>query len=212
VSRPGRSARGVCAGFTLLEVILVCFLLLLLVTAGTVLLTPLREKAGFEEGVYRFETLLRMARTDAAGRGLRLQIAPETTEQGHRIRILSESDPLGKPEQFAPYAGCTWADMIPEGLAIVTRSQLVGPAAFRKRAVAQSDPGRSGDAALEAVTFYPDGSSDSAVFELAPADEFDPRRAVIRLDGINNVIQIRMLIEDELEEHYEQIGLAGRSG
>lgn len=172
----------------------------------------LREQAAFEEGVSRFESLLRMARADACGNGVRLRLAPKETEDGPRISILAELKPLAEPEQFAPYAACTWSDFVPERLVRITRAQLVGPDAYRTAALASPGEKTAKTSALAAVTFYPDGSCDSAVFELAPLDETDSRRAVILLDGLNGTITTHLLDAEKLEEHYAELGLESESG
>lgn len=178
----------------------------LLAVAGYVILAPLQEHARFEEGVRRFETLLRMARADASGNGLRVQIAPQQTEGTVSVRILVESDPLAEPGQFTRYT-CTWRTFRPRGLVRLIRCSLLGEDVYRQMAIDLGGDETSDIVALAPVTFYPDGSSDSAAFELAPIDQDDPRRAVIRLDGVNGTITTRLLDEDELEEHYEQTGL-----
>ena len=45
----------------------------------------------------------------------------------------------------------------------------------------------------EIQTFYTDGTSDSAVFELSPVDATDSRRAVVLLDGLNGTIRTRLV-------------------
>lgn len=188
---------------------LVLVLLGLLAVAGYVMLAPLQEHARFPEGVRRFETLLRMARADASGNGLRVRIAPRQTEDAVSVRILVEPDPLLEPGQFTPYR-CTWRTFRPRGLARVTRSTMLGEDVYRRMAIGLDADETSDSVPMAPVTFYPDGSSDSAAFELAPIDEDDSRRAVIRLDGVNGTITTHLLDEDELEEYYEQTGLGGR--
>lgn len=182
-------------------------LLSLLAAAGVVALGPLRDSADFDEGLYRFQAMLRMARAEAAGSGLRLQLAPQETEEGFCIRILVEADPLGEPGRFAPHTGCTWRSLCPDGLVRVTRCRVVGEDAYRRQALAERGDEKADGPTLEPVTFNTDGSSDSAIFELAPIDEGDSRRAVVRLDGLNCTVFSKMLVEAELEEYYEQIGL-----
>ena len=208
-ARARRGAAGVRAGFTLFEVLLVLLLLGLLATAGYMTLSPLQDHARFGEGVRRFEALLRMARADAAGNGQHVRLAPEQTEDAEetvRVRILVEPDPISEPGQFTRYR-CTWGTFRPRGLVRLTRCSLLAADAYRQMALDRGGDETSDAAPLAPVTFYPNGSSDSAVFELAPIDQYDPRRAVILLDGINGTITTRMLYEDELEEYYEQAGL-----
>ena len=59
--------------------------------------------------------------------------------------------------------------------------------------------------ALQSITFYPDGSSDSALLELAPIDPDDTIRSTVRLDGVNGTAETLELTETELEENRELI-------
>ena len=65
-SHPTRPVR---AGFALLELLLVVALLMLFASAAVLSLAPLWRNAPLEEGVSRFEGLLRFARAEAAQHG-----------------------------------------------------------------------------------------------------------------------------------------------
>lgn len=152
-----------------------------------------------EEGIRRFATVLRMARAESASRGRRLQLAFD--EETGDCRILWEPDPLGEPGRFADYTACTWLHHLPNGLIRVSSSYLTGPSAYRTLGLDQMREGAAADRTLETVMFYPDGSSDSAVFELAaPADPPESLRAVVELDGLNGIITTKNLTREELEE------------
>ena len=56
---------------------------------------------------------------------------------------------------------------------------------------------------MQAITFRPDGTSDSVLIELESADLGDTLRAAIKLDGENNLITTKILYgqaEDEDDE------------
>jgi type II secretory pathway pseudopilin PulG len=152
-----------------------------------------------EEATWRLETALRMARAEAANQGRRLRIA--FGEEDGRFYVLWEPDPLAAPGKFAEYAACTWDDYVSMDGVVVERCELVGPSYYQ--AMDASSPAGalpSGTASgLAAVTFEPDGSSDSAVIELSATDAADSRRAVIELEGLTGTVTSRILSPEELE-------------
>jgi len=157
-----------------------------------------------QEGAARFEATLRMARAEAANRGRRLQLAFD--EDTGDCRVLWEADPLGEPGTFADFSACTWRSYLPNELVRVVRCQLTGPSAYRTMTAQQGMDDGVDDETLAAITFYPDGSSDFAVIELADVtdgdEEADPtaRRALIELDGLNGTMTTTMLTAEDLEE------------
>ena len=54
---------------------------------------------------------------------------------------------------------------------------------------------------MQALTFQPDGSSDSAEIELAPLDEDDQRRALVQLNGMDNTITTTFLTVEQLVDY-----------
>lgn len=185
------------AGFTLLELVLALALVTLLLGAGVIAVSSLRAGRHLEEGAWRFETMLRMARTDAARLGRRVRVGFEG--EGGRWQILWEPEPLERPGTFADYASCTWRDYLPERMVRVVRSELVGPSAYRTLSLGGMRSGSGGDSALEAVTFYPDGSCDSAEIELVDPDGKDERTAIITVDGLTGTMTRRILTPTEME-------------
>lgn len=154
-----------------------------------------------EEGCRRFETMLRMMRAEAANRGRRLRLTFDA--EAGRMQILWEPQPLCAPEQFVDYAAVgTWAHHVPNELVRLSRCELTGPSAYRTLSFGQTETPGAAEEPLEAVTFYPDGSSDSAVFELVRAGDgdSDSRLAVVELDGLNGTITSRILTASELQE------------
>ncbi len=174
-------------GFTILELMLALAMLVLLVSLAVVGLNTLRTRTSLNEGVSRFETVLRMARNEAVARGQRLQLAFDASSG--EVTLLVEPDPLGAPGQFELFAGCTWLHQLPNELVTVRQSVL--------DALVDSSAGIDDDeAVLEAITFYPDGSADSARVELASRRQSDARRALIELDGLSGRIQSRIVGQD----------------
>jgi len=164
--------------------------------------TGWHESRKLKEGALQVEAMIRLARAEAANQGRRFRLACEA-ETG-QLKVLWEADPLAQPGRFAEYQGSAWAADVPNDLVRVTRCQLTGPGAFRTLNLEQMKEPR--EDVPEPVTFYPDGSSDSAVIELAKvdADMEDPSqayRAILELDGLNGVITTRFLTPTEYEEY-----------
>lgn len=183
------------AGFTLLELLLALGLMAMM--AGMVLLNVdmLRGDRALDEGVLRMETALRMARADAANQGRRFRLA--FSEADGKIRVLWEPDPLAEPGQFAEYTACTWDDYLASENVRVDRWELIGPSFYQLPDIGTGETfGNRTDAAV-AITFEPDGSSDSAVIEIVATDGFDVRRGVIAIEGMTGVITSRILSSEE---------------
>jgi hypothetical protein len=185
-----------------MELLLALALVVVVAVVGWMTFGGWKSQTDFEEGVNRFESSLRLARAESANLGLRLRLAfdPNGTPQ-----LLYEPSPLESPEEFVAYAGCTWGDVLGGGLALVSQCQLTESSAYRP---AGMGTGNSGDeAVLDSVTFYPDGTSDSALVELRPPDDVDTRRAVIELGGLDGVVRTWMGDVDTLADTYAQIHL-----
>jgi type II secretory pathway pseudopilin PulG len=202
-SRSNSSLSG--RGVTLIELLLVLSLIVMLVGATVATFGSGRGRRRFLEASRRFETLFRMARAEAANEGRRLRVSFESSEGSDaEIRVLWEPDPLGEPEGFVDYDAVAWRDYIPASDdAVVTSARRIGDSAYRVMEEVAS--AGDGDESLQHITFYPDGSSDSAVVELSPIDENSALRAVLRLDGPTGTIQTFLLIESELEDAREAI-------
>lgn len=200
-NRPNGNAIGTRRGLTLLELVLVMALLALLAGAVAWNVSPWRTGERLEEGMERFQTVLRMARAEAATTGRRLRLAFD--EETGQCSVLWEPEPLSEPEQFTDYARCTWKSHIPTEMVRVLRSELTGSSAYRTLR-AQMGREETEDNALQAVTFYPDGSSDSAVFELVDAEGSESFLAIIVLDGVNGVITARILSAEQYEQQQDK--------
>jgi len=147
-----------------------------------------------EEGRGRLETALRMARADAANQGRRFRLAFQETDG--RVLVLWEPRPLEEPGVFVDYAACTWKMYLESEGWRIERWDVLGPTIYRMEDLGAAS--RSKEAA-PALTFEPDGSSDSAVIEVVAADGLDPRLARLELDGLTGVITSRILSTEELQ-------------
>jgi type II secretory pathway pseudopilin PulG len=201
--RPGCSARAAGrAGFTLLEIALTVGLVVLLLSLAIASFTNWYEADLLPEGARQFEGLLRLARADAASRGrqVRLVFDPETL----RPRLLWEPSPLEEPGNFVSHPG-EWAHHLPVELVRVSRCERTGASAVVTLKYQDSDQLESEEGnILQPLTFYPDGSCDSAIIELVALAEDDVRTAVLVLDGDNGTIRLYLLTPTELEEFYEE--------
>lgn len=195
-------------GFSLVELLLVVSLLMLFGTAAVVSLAPLWRTAPLEEGVGRLEGLLRFARAEAAqqGRRLRLHVAlpanpvPTGVPESTAVEVRWEPEPLRQPGVFVQNrATAALAHGVNELVRVeaVRRLDPEGSAAPSEipddggapdgpmDVVAGGEPSVDAGDPWPPITFYPDGSSDSAEILLSVADAADPRRMWVRWDGLN---------------------------
>ncbi|MCD6364267.1 MAG: hypothetical protein J7M14_00150 [Planctomycetes bacterium] len=189
----------------MLELTLALSLMVMLVSLTMVTVGRSDERRGFRSAAERIGTLFRMARAESAGRGRRFRIAFAENDEGDKlpaIVVLWEAEPLAEPGQFTEYTVSTWSSYIPVDDVRVLSCTLIGPSAYRaleRRGMSEDED------ALQSITFYPDGSSDSALLELAPIDPDDTIRSTVRLDGVNGTAETLELTETELEENRELI-------
>ena len=206
-----RCGGSVCAGFTLIEVILTLSLLVLI--AGLSIGSIAFSDAGdFDEGVDRFETMLRFARTDASSQGARIRIAFEFDDDDNSlaIKLLWEPKPLEEPGVFYNYStACTWRHNIPDNYLRIGRVSLFGDSAFRSM-VTQGMGESSFEDLPDSITFMPDGSSDSAVIELLPVSQDDLRCAIIIIDGITGMVSTYEISANEADD-YISAAIEGQS-
>jgi type IV fimbrial biogenesis protein FimT/type IV fimbrial biogenesis protein FimU len=198
--RTPNTAAGAGAGkraFTLLELLLALAIVVMVLAGGVLLYMSLMAGRRLEEGAWRVESMLRMARADAAqtGRRVRLSFGAEDGQW----QILWESDPLSKPGEFSEYTACTWRSYLPSTMVRVQRCDLVGPSAYQTLQLDAMNDGGSEAEALHALTFYPDGSCDSATIELVDKAGEDLRTAIIDLDGLTGTATTRIMTPSELQ-------------
>ena len=196
---------------TLIEIVLVLALVVLL--AGVVVGSMGRSQSHreFLEAANRFETVLRMARAEAQNEKRRLRVDfgddPDAVDAGlpTPVRVLWEPEHLTAPGEFVAYPMATWASSVPSEIVRVLSSRHVGPSAYRTISSMTGGGDDDDPEALQSLTFYPDGWSDSALIELAPAELENPLRAAIRLDGDSGNVTVLILTESQFEAHHEEI-------
>ena len=206
-SRPANSARPFgAAGLTLLELMLALSLVVVLTSIAVVSVARDQGRRSFQEGLDRLETLLRMTRAEAAnsGRCFRIEMAMADEDQPQPpIRVLWEPQPLTEPGEYIEFTASAWSDYVSGDAIRVLSCALIGPGGYWPSGGWRG--AKADDEAVQALMFYPDGASDSAVIELAPADEADELRGVIRLDGLNRTIRTLIVTAEELEENRQEI-------
>jgi prepilin-type N-terminal cleavage/methylation domain-containing protein len=199
------SKRPQC-GFTLLELLLVVVLLLLFASVAVVSLTPLRQGAQLNEGVGQLESMLRFARAEAAQEGRRFQVRLSATTlagpsglPASSVQVSWEPQPLTRPGVFVADASTAPLAQSVNNLLRIEEVRHVGcaPAAIQTNtapsATLSDDAPSAPLDALDStnsetwppITFYPDGSSDSAEILVASDDASDPRRMLVHWDGLN---------------------------
>jgi hypothetical protein len=185
-------------------VILVLCLIVVLAMVSVISMSGWRQEVAFGEGVSRFSSALRLARAEAANLGLRLRLAMDANGG---VQILYEPRPLESPGEFVEYVGCTWRDIVASGMVCVNRCERTGSSAYRPAGQGLSASPQGDGAVLDSLTFYPDGTSDSALVGLRPPDDADSRRAVLCLTGMDGAITTWMVDADSLADTYDQIHL-----
>jgi hypothetical protein len=148
----------------------------------------------------RVESMLRLARAEAAARGkrVRLEFGPGAGDASPRPAFTWEPEPLAEPGQYVPFTAAAWTADLAENLVSFARCERTGESALtlsaNDREGAVSRDGRP----LQAVTFQPDGTCDSAVIELVSRDESDHRTAVITLDAATGEVAVQVLTQSEM--------------
>jgi prepilin-type N-terminal cleavage/methylation domain-containing protein len=202
-------------GFTLVEVLLAVALMSLFTGAAIVSFGTIGQGAELNLGAVRFEGMLRFARAEAANSGRRVRVsivpdspvatAPPITNQASQIRLAWEPKPFDQPEVFEDLPPSQWgADHLTDNIAIQT-VRLIDPndtasAIPTTNTLATADeieaPQASQATAPPAITFNPDGSSDSAEIVLTARNPDDSRRIAVRIEGLTGSIS-RSVISDE---------------
>ncbi|MHC1763551.1 MAG: GspH/FimT family pseudopilin [Verrucomicrobiia bacterium] len=198
MTRPNRG------GFTLLELLLVVVIVVMLLGALVFNFTNLLRGNELQEGTTRLETLMRFARAQAANSGRKVQLVfSESTNSlaasTGEVRATWEPDPLGQPGFFADLLEAQWHVQEVNNLVQVESVKLLEsnaahPPTGRVEEEAAAGPVESAVAAsLAPITFYPDGSSDSAEIIVAPRSTEEEQRMAVRLVGITGSVSHRLL-------------------
>jgi Tfp pilus assembly protein FimT len=194
--------------FSLVELLLTLVLLLCLAAASVFSYTAIHRGANLDEGVNRLQSLIRFAQAEAAtsGRKVRLQFEtgakPSGSDEGEtelrQIKVTWEADFMNAPGVFQEYTNKTWSEDMVNDLVGVAKVEPI------QNSNAESTPVLSASNATDItgqtnedflagewsaetfppITFYPDGSCDSAEIVLASRNSEDDRRLAVRLSGI----------------------------
>ena len=159
-----------------------------------------------DEGTRRFETTLRMMRAEAATQGRRFRLTFDA-ESGRMI-VQWEPQPLAQPNQFLDFSDASWVELLPSDTIRVLSLQRTGDSAVDTLLYGSGDdPAMGEDSVTQYIDFYPDGSCDSAILQLASADANDTRRTVVKVDGITQQFIAQVMSVDEVAALFEQMGL-----
>ncbi len=199
------------SGFTLIELLLSVVLLLLLAGAAVISFSTLLQGSKLEEGANQMESLVRYARAYAANSGKKVQLTfDELTEDGAivplgNLEVSWESEPLAQPGVFAPLADA--ALMARQVVDLVQIDEVRNVDGFeRGTRNAKGGTGESQTSNEEPVpisfapiSFYPDGSCDSAEIVLSSRDSEEVRRVALRISGITGAVRREWLSERQTE-------------
>jgi type II secretory pathway pseudopilin PulG len=193
----------------LVEMLLAIVLVLMLASALVFNFSALLRGSQLEEGTTRLETLMRFARAQAANSGRKVQLVFSGGESTNtpaastgEVRATWEPDPLRQPGCFADLAEAQWHVQEINDLVQVESVKLLDA----NTGCAPTDSGEdeseedSADVAatkpMAPITFYPDGSSDSAEIILAARSTEEEQRMSVRLVGITGSISHQLLTTD----------------
>ncbi len=203
ITQAGLTRRRTSRAFTLVELLLAVVLLLMLIGALAFNFSALQRGAELEEGAAQFESLLRFVRASAANSGRQIQLrfgAPVgdgAGAQGSGIRVVWEPDPLTQPGDFVDLPEAeTYLRAIKDLVQAEPKpedDQAIETNEVMTESKEETPPGTT--AGLP-ITFYPDGSSDSAVIFLKSLDNEDQRLMSVRLSGVTGSI-LRQIITSE---------------
>lgn len=216
-------------------------LLLCLAAASVFSYTALHRTANLDEGFDRLTSLIRFAQAEAAttGRKVRLEFDPSGADSEldlRKIRVTWEADMLAAPGVFQDYTNKAWSeDLVNELVGIEKvapiQSPNTDPLASPQPGQAAPDFGLTPDEEFflqdfPAITFYPDGSCDSAELVLASRNVEDDRRLAVRLSGLLGSVTSRSvskqdatlfqddsqsLAEDPFQEAFEDSSSTGET-
>jgi hypothetical protein len=198
------------------ELLLTLVLILCLAAASVFTFTAIYSTANLDEGSDRFQTLVRFAQAEAAttGRKVRLQFvandaAPVNENLDLRaIKVTWEADLLNAPGVFEEYTNKSWSEEIVNELVGVTKVAPMSPTGEPMPTGEVADVGSTGTGTGEffmsdefpAITFYPDGTCDSAEVVLASRNSDDERRLAVRLGGMLGTVTTRTINTSESGE------------
>jgi prepilin-type N-terminal cleavage/methylation domain-containing protein len=189
-------------GFTLVELLLTVVLLLLLASAAVISFSTLLSSSELDEGAAQMEGLMRFARAHAANTGKKVQLVfDEQTGDGMvvplgNVRMLWEADPLGVAGEMTE---------LPEAAMMVQAvNSLVQVEDVRSPVELNNQVHEQEEVSFAPLTFYADGSSDSAEIILSSRAAEETRRVWIRVTGITGAIRRGWVAADAQESFDEE--------
>jgi len=195
-------------GATLLELLLAAALVLGLSGAVVFCFNSLQRGAQLDEGAMRMESLIRFARAHAANSGkiVKVVFSPESAEDGTpggtHVSVQVQADTSAGGTSFVELGETREHSESVNELVQVATVELQGPE--NPAATTAIPPPASADESAAAaspvsaqITFYPDGSSDSAEIILTSRDTEDSRRVSLKLTGITGATRRQVLTEAE---------------
>jgi prepilin-type N-terminal cleavage/methylation domain-containing protein len=196
---PIRASR---CGFTLIELLLTLVILMLLLGAVVMNFTGLQSSSQLDEGVEQFESLVRYARAHAANSGCRVRLTfEEVAGEGElavplgNVFVAWEPDPLNKPGEFHPLREV--APLLETMLHFVEVDEVrpVGGGLAEQRPATERQPYRDASAVeeqsygFEPITFYPDGSSDTAEVVFSARELDEERQVAVQIIGTTGTVR-----------------------
>jgi len=196
VAAPERRRAG--DGFTLIELLLTLVILMLLLGAVVMNFTGLQSSSQLDEGVEQFESLVRYARAHAANSGCRVRLTfEEVAGEGEsavplgNVFVAWEPDPLNKPGEFHPLREV--APLLETMLQFVEVDE-VRPVGGGLAELAP--PGQASEVGVEEqrygfepITFYPDGSSDTAEVVFSARELDEERQVAVQIIGTTGTVR-----------------------
>jgi prepilin-type N-terminal cleavage/methylation domain-containing protein len=189
-------------GFTLLELLLAITIVLLIASALVFNFSNLAQGSQLDEGTAKLETLMRFARAQAANSGRKVQLVfgseatNLTSSPAGDVRTTWEPDPLGRPGDFHDLTEASWHTQEVNNRVQVESVQLFGTQTRPNTTTEESSDEFGADTATlkpPPITFYPDGSSDSAEIILASRTREEEQRMAVRIAGITGSISHQLV-------------------
>ena len=189
-------------GFTLIELLLTLVVLMLLLGAVVMNFTGLQSSSQLDEGVGQFESLVRYARAHAANSGCRVRLTfEETAGEGElavplgNVFVVWEPDPLTKPGEFHPLREVVPLLEAMLGLVEVDEVRPVGGGLEEQRPATARQPYQDAGVieeqsfGFEPITFYPDGSSDTAEVVFSARESEEERQVAVQIIGTTGTVR-----------------------
>jgi prepilin-type N-terminal cleavage/methylation domain-containing protein len=200
-------------GFSLVELLLTLVLILCLAAAAVFSFTAIYRTANLDEGLDRLQALIRFAQAEAAtsGRKVRLQfdqeLASDLAPAGElrKIRVTWEPDYLTAPGVFQTHTNKMWSEeMVNELVGVETVKPLHLGNTLADQGTFHGSSEFFGIEDFPTITFYPDGSCDSAEIVLASLNTDDARRLAVRISGILGTVSSRTVASTEESLEFDE--------